>query len=103
MKKTGEKQGDTSGISRKYFHTADGWHRRIKDMTSTGFLLRTNIGYFIHQIPHTNLSNLSRQEFIGCRATSESDQVPSYAAELVKQYNNSVKVAGGGCNCWKCY
>lgn len=52
MKKTGEKQGDTSGISRKYFHTADGWHRRIKDMISTGFLLRTNIGYYPSNTSH---------------------------------------------------
>lgn len=50
--KTGEKQGDASGISRKCFHTTEGWLRRIKDTTSTGCLLRTNIGYYPSNTSH---------------------------------------------------
>lgn len=46
MIKAGEKQEDTGGISRKHFHTAKGWHRRIKDGVSTGSLLRTGIRYY---------------------------------------------------------
>lgn len=52
MKKIGEEQGDTSGISRKYFHTTEGWCRGVKDMTSTGFLLRTNTGYYSSNTSH---------------------------------------------------
>lgn len=46
-------------------------------MTSTGFLLRTNIGHYPSNNAH---QPISLHEFIGCGATSESDQVPSYAA-----------------------